>query len=321
MAIALSRLPQCKVSGTRTYVTHHTNKLVYDNIRYNRWSNLRAEMTTISRHTCRANKFEDQLRDVSPDHREDVSRLLELAERSLNTWEMKHSCFYSPPIVYDGLMVLQRLADVKAMASGGYPQAERCRISVGREEMMSNDIFDDSKTESDAIAAVMVKGNFLFDPASHRDFLGACLGTGIDRSVIGDILVQGDNGAQIICLPSIVEHLEATLIQVRTVPVKTARIPLSDLRVPEARVREMQSVEASKRLDAIASAGFRMSRSKMNELIKSGDVRLNWRQCCKPSTEVNEGDMIAVHGKGRLELGAFQETKKGKFVIEMKRFV
>lgn len=34
------------------------------------------------------------------------------------------------------------------------------------------------------------------------------------------------------------------------------------------------------RLDSVASAGFRMSRSKMSDLIKSGAVR--WVRCAKP---------------------------------------
>ena len=43
------------------------------------------------------------------------------------------------------------------------------------------------------------------------------------------------------------------------------------------RVQETKTVEASMRLDAVASAGFRMSRSKMVDLIKSGDVRSDTR--------------------------------------------
>jgi hypothetical protein len=61
---------------------------------------------------------------------------------------------------------------------------------------------------------VQVKGNFMFDAASHRDFLGACLGTGIDRRTIGDILVQGDQGAQILCTPEMAPFLEMSLTQV-----------------------------------------------------------------------------------------------------------
>lgn len=40
---------------------------------------------------------------------------------------------------------------------------------------------------SDAVAALEVAGNFMFDAATHRDFLGAVLGTGIDRSKVNDV--------------------------------------------------------------------------------------------------------------------------------------
>ena len=43
--------------------------------------------------------------------------------------------------------------------------------------------------------------------------------------------------------------------QVRTVPVKARRVPLSELKVRAAKVEEVQSIEASMRLDALASAG------------------------------------------------------------------
>ena len=64
------------------------------------------------------------------------------------------------------------------------------------------------------MSAVLVKGNFLFDSATHRDFLGACLGTGIDRSKVGDILVQGEQGAHILVVPELVPHLEMNLTSV-----------------------------------------------------------------------------------------------------------
>lgn len=61
--------------------------------------------------------------------------------------------------------------------------------------------------------------------------------------------------------------------QVRTVPVSTRQMALSELRVQPAKTEQVRSVEASLRLDAIASAGFRMSRAKAADLIKAGDVR------------------------------------------------
>ena len=251
---------------------------------------------------------------VDPEFQKDFDRILELAEKSLDTWQVQVTHFYPPPVVYEALEVLTSMADIQAVSEGGFAQAERRRLVIGREETM----YEHSSME-DMIAVVQVYGNFMFDPAKHPDFLGACLGTGIERHVIGDILVQGEQGAQIICLPSIVEHLESALVQVRSVPVKTQRIDLSQLRTPEPRVKEMQSVEASLRLDAVASAGFRMSRSKMADMITSGDVRLNWKPVKKASTVVNKGDMLSVIKKGRLEVTDIEETKKGKYIVSMKR--
>ena len=65
-------------------------------------------------------------------------------------------------------------------------------------------------------------------------------------------------------------------MQVRKVPVVTRPIALSELRVRPAKVETIFSSEASLRLDAVASAGFRISRAKMTDLIRSGDVRCSF---------------------------------------------
>lgn len=64
-----------------------------------------------------------------------------------------------------------------------------------------------------------------------------------------------------------------------------------------------------------------MSRGKMSDLIKGGDVKLNWRQVSKASLEVKEGDVVSCAGKGRLEIGSITTTKKGKYAVSMVRFV
>ena len=59
--------------------------------------------------------------------------------------------------------------------------------------------------------------------------------------------------------------------------MEVREVPLGELKVPEARTQVLHTVEASLRLDAVASAGFRISRSKMLALIKSGDVRWGFK--------------------------------------------
>ena len=67
----------------------------------------------------------------------------------------------------------------------------------------------------------------------------------------------------------------------------------------------------------MASAGFRMSRSKMTDLIKQGDVRVNWLPCAKASQELQEGDLVAVAGKGRVKVSGTSTTTKGKYAVEL----
>jgi photosystem II S4 domain protein len=171
------------------------------------------------------------------------------------------------------------------------------------------------------VVVLEIAGNFLFDTATHRDFLGAMLGTGIVREKTGDIIVLGERGAQVIVVPEMAEFLEMNLQQVRSVPVKTQRIDISELKIREPKKKELTTVEASLRLDAIASAGFGMSRSKMVDLIDAGDVRVNWKEITQASFQVKSGDLVAIRGKGRLEVGEVAITKKDRYRVQLTRYV
>lgn len=246
--------------------------------------------------------------------RDSAARIIDQAEQALRTWEVVMTDFLSPPEWLEVQTMFRPLTEVQVVAWGGYPQAERCRAAIARSDLP----LDQDQVE---LAALDIAGNFLFDAASHRDFLGALLGTGIVRGKVGDIVVLGERGAQAIVAPDLVEFLELSLTQVRSVPVKTRRIELSDLKVREPRKKEMTTVEASMRLDAIASAGFGMSRSKMVDLISAGDVRVNWRDVTQSSYQIKSGDLVAIRGKGRLEIGEVAVTKKERYRIQLTRLV
>jgi photosystem II S4 domain protein len=171
------------------------------------------------------------------------------------------------------------------------------------------------------LAAVDIIGNFLFDPASHRDFLGAILGSGIERQKVGDLILLGEKGAQAIVVPELVEYLSVSLTQVRTVPVKIRSIDLANLKIRAPQTKEIATVEASLRLDAIASAGFGMSRSKMVDFIDGDDVRVNWKSVTQPSYQLKSGDLVAVSGKGRLAVGEIAITKKNRYRVLLTRYI
>ena len=295
------------------------------------------------------------LSGVHPDSVEAVARIVEKAQAASDQWRVETTAFLDPALAADALMCLERAADVAAFPWGGHARAERVRIITGRPETLGEpweegggdealgdealgdaaaasasskgaappaDSFRALASDTDgAVVFLDVRGNFVFDAADHRDFLGAVLGTGIERDRIGDIYVNGERGAAVLCAPEMASFLQSSLGSVRSVPVTCVVEPLSSLRLPPARRDAFSSIEASMRLDAVASAGFRMSRSKMSALIAAGAVRVNWREGCKPKTVVAAGDVISLRGKGRVEVGDVSETKKGKFQVELVRYL
>ncbi|XP_021997395.1 putative RNA-binding protein YlmH isoform X2 [Helianthus annuus] len=235
------------------------------------------------------------------------------AKRASIRREVLHTDFLTPPVLKESMMIIEKLADVNTSVQGGYPEAERCRLSVGHPEVLTAD--------PDIVAALSISGNFGFQPCSHGDFLGAILGTGIVRNKLGDILLQGEKGAHVLVVPELVDFLTMSLDKVGNVPVTCKKMPLIALEYEPPRTRTFKTVEASMRIDAIASAGFKISRSKLVGLISDGDVRVNWVTVTKNNTTIKSGDMISVSGKGRLKIGEVNETKKGKFAVELIRFL
>ncbi|KAJ4970218.1 hypothetical protein NE237_003317 [Protea cynaroides] len=104
------------------------------------------------------------------------------ARRASSRREVLHTDFLNPPILKEPMLALEKLANIKAVAQGRYPQAQRSWLSVGHSEVMT--------TDPDIVGALSITGNFGFQPCSHGDFLGAILGTGIAREKLGDILLQ-----------------------------------------------------------------------------------------------------------------------------------
>lgn len=248
------------------------------------------------------------------ENRDTIARVIDRAEQAIKTWEVVLTDFLSPPELAELQRVFSRLTEVQIVAWGGYEQAERQRVAIARSEMPL-------ERDQVELVALEIAGNFLFDTATHRDFLGAMLGAGIVREKTGDVIVLGERGAQAIASPEVAEFLEMSLQQVRSVPVKTQRIDLSELKIREPKKKESTTVEASLRLDAIASAGFGMSRSKMSDLIDGGDVRVNWKDVTQTSYQVKSGDLIAIRGKGRLEVGEIMVTKKERYRVQLTRYM
>lgn len=192
---------------------------------------------------------------------------------------------------------------------GGYASAERKMLGICPEYMeLSDDDFP--------IDVLKLSYNNRFSrELTHRDFLGSIMGMGIDRSRVGDIVVN-DDGARVFVCREISGYIIANLERVGAAKVKVEAGAPDEVSEPAG--SELRLTVASLRLDAVISAAFRLSRSKAAGLIAGEKVFVNWAMTDSTSKLLAENDMITVRGLGRvrvMEIGG--RTKKDRLAVKM----
>lgn len=251
-------------------------------------------------------------------HRVAIKALLALAERVLRTWEPRWSDFLAAEVREEAEALLGTLSELRLSSNGGYPGAERRRLRLERAEEGGADQV--LSGEDPALRGLEVSGNFLFDPAEAEDIRQALLSAGGAAGELGDVWIRGDRDAQAIVSAALAERIDGGEGLVRTVSVRFESRPIEALHLPEARApRRLSSVEASRRLDAVASAGFGLSRSRMASLIRQGAVRIDWQPVMSPSRELAAGERVQLAGRGELEILSIEPTKRERLRIGMER--
>ena len=120
-------------------------------------------------------------------------------------------------------------------------------------------------------------------------------------------------------LPSVLEADGVVPPELLTVEEVSA---LDRLEPPAVETRTIRDTVSSLRLDAVAASGFSLSRGKAADLIASGRVQLNHRECVKPDHAVAQGDVLSCRGLGKCvltEVGG--PSKKGRILIVLERYV
>lgn len=155
---------------------------------------------------------------------------------------------------------------------------------------------------------------------SHRDYLGAILNLGIERSKIGDILIQED-AAVLFVQDTMADYIMEHLTRIRHTSVMAVAEPLQDFQYTP-RYEEIKGTVASVRLDALLSLVFSSSRSKLTVLIESGRVFVNGKLITTNSYQVKEHDIISVRKMGRFSYeGLLSQTKKGRYYVSLYKYI
>ena len=153
----------------------------------------------------------------------------------------------------------------------------------------------------------------------HRDFLGAFMRLGIERSVVGDILV-GEGRAVAFVRQEMERYFLDSLQKIGRVGVKITsgyQEPLPAIRD----YKDISGVVASDRLDCIAALLCRTSREKAARLITSGAVLVNHQEVLAVDRRLDEHDIISVRGHGKFVLDAFGPlTGKGRLTVKCRKY-
>lgn len=198
--------------------------------------------------------------------------------------------------------------------NGGYEGAERVLIRFGSPEELGYE------TEF-PIACIRIAplARKFADELSHRDFLGALMNLGIERSTIGDIKVA-DAEAYLFCLDSISDHICGNLAQVKHTSVKCSLA--EDIgALPREEPVSVNLHVPSLRADAVLARVCDLSREKSIELFRAGKVYINGRRCENNSRQLKAGETVNARGFGKFMLsGEPRETRKGRLAVEAEVF-
>ncbi len=239
--------------------------------------------------------------------------VFDLAGRAVANGQPEVTDFLDPYQQRVAEKVLHCFRELKFTVWGGYPGAERARLLLYPIALQAGiDRVPLSFLE-------ITPGSDVYS-LGHRDYLGAVLSLGLRREKVGDLLLTAEGSAQLIISPEMSSYLQANLSAVGRTPVKLREITASELAPAAPNSREIRATVASLRLDAVASAGFGLSRSKLAQAVRAGQMKLNWQSVKSPSANVKEGDILSLAGRGRLEVAAvLGENRKGRQQVLLKK--
>lgn len=208
--------------------------------------------------------------------------------------------------------LLRRESFVNAQFWGGFSEAERVVFGAFPEFMAP----DATVFPVTALTVEFRKQ----DRLTHRDFLGALLHTGLERSSLGDILTE-EGRAVIFCRREVSGFLCSQVEKIGGVGVRITEGAQEPL--PAAhRFADFSAVIASARLDCVTAAAVGTSREKAAAMIRARLVELNHEEEASPSADVHEGDILSVRGEGRYVIDRLGPlTKKGRLGIAGRKYV
>ena len=248
---------------------------------------------------------------------EDLSlkKLIDLSKRSYNNNTFEFSDFLT---VAEQDMFAARKKDFdgsRFTLYGGYELAERRMVRFGDEEEFGYNV--DFPIACIEISPVSDK---FATSCTHRDYLGALMGLGLERRVFGDIIVK-DKKAYLFC-----QERFSSFVCENLVSVGRNQVHCETCTFPEENVQKERETIAirvnSLRADAVAAKVCKLSRGAVLPLFAQKQVILNGRTLENNDKTLKEGDVFSVRGYGKFVVGETTGlSKKGKENVNIYKYM
>jgi RNA-binding protein YlmH len=240
-------------------------------------------------------------------------RLIDLANTAYNRGICMFSDFLNLNEQNIFLSLKNELPRIKYFTNGGFQDAERKILCFCGNVQLDN--IEEINFPITCIKIEPINQRFS-DSLNHRDFLGAVLNLGIDRSKIGDILID-ENEGYLFAHNTISSYILEQLVKVKHTMVSTSRIEQQDFHY-EPKYTEVVGTVSSVRLDSILAVAFHSSRSSLSGLIEGGKVFVNSREILSNSYILKDNDIVSVRGYGKFRyVGTSYQTKKGRYSVKL----
>ncbi len=242
-------------------------------------------------------------------------RFVELAKKSYNGGYYNFTNFLG--LAEQSLFseILHEIKGITYTVFGGANGAERVIVRFGSPEDLGYE-------EAFPITCLKIapKAEKFADKLTHRDFLGSLMNLGIEREMLGDIVIINNIG-YLFAKEEIAEYISDSLTRIKhtDVTVKIAEsLPEGELYRTETKKIQL----SSERLDATVAKVFSLSREDSQLLFKKRLVFVNGKCIENTSHTPKSGDKISVRGHGRMIYRGFETlSKKGKLNVIIEVYI
>ena len=212
--------------------------------------------------------------------------------------------FLDPYEVRIAKSILNSFDDISYQVDGGYEEAERKIIYIYPSYLY--------QIEKDEVKYLSYNKN---DNIKHKDVLGSILGLGIEREIVGDIIISEDY-IYIFVKKHIYDFIKYNLDKISKYNTSYANV---ELNIPKKVFNKRKIVVSSLRLDTFLSSSLNLPRSDVNKIIKAGHVKVNFKLEDKTSINLEDKDLISVKKYGRIYFDEILSIAGGgKYLISIK---